>query len=60
MVRRIHVAVKYWNLQSAHAKHYQTVHEVLNGRTYEKYIIKTHSTQMFSLVQNILIKALKG
>jgi len=27
MVRRIHVAVKYWNLQSANAKHYQTVHE---------------------------------
>ena len=28
MVRRIHVAVKYWNLQSANAKHYQTVHEL--------------------------------
>jgi len=26
MVRRIHVAVKYWNLQSANAKHNQTVH----------------------------------
>jgi len=27
MVRRIHVAVKYRNLQSANAQHYQTVHE---------------------------------
>jgi len=27
MVRRIHVAVEYWNLQSANAKHYQTVYE---------------------------------
>ena len=27
MVRKIHVAVKYRNLQLANAKHYQTVHE---------------------------------
>ena len=27
MVKKIHSAVKYWNLQSANAKQYQTVHE---------------------------------
>ena len=27
MARRIHVAVKYWNLQSANAKQDQIVHE---------------------------------
>jgi len=27
MVRRIHVAEKYWNLLSANAKHYQTVYK---------------------------------
>ena len=54
MFWRIHVAVKYWNLQSANDKHYQTVHEqslkwpnLWEDRIYLCYIVNLQSKWVF-------------